>query len=414
MPLKGAIVILLSLTFVPSLARAQELRMLYMAQAGYQPSDIIQRADAFEAKTGIAVRLFFVEYEEQYNLIIESAAKTEADYDIILVDLIWTADFAERALIDPTPPGMESEVRRGIIPEIYDAFTYAGRIWAVPFLANFQLFYTNMELLHRAGFIHPPATLEELVDMAESAKEKGVLEYPLFDSLHKQEALVCEFVWLVGAFGGDLVDGNGNIDLTTEPSRSALAFLVGLLDRGLLNPYSLSSEEVFAAEVFLWDDCLFTTNWTFLSGLIEDSERPIRRVGKASLIPPSRATLRDGAETSTISGFQGLSVTRNSVHKEQAWEFIRFLSSPEFQRKHLEEMSVWQQVWTEETTLREDPDIDLKKRQIVRVHNRPIHPQYREVSARLQYWIYEALMGNVEPDTALRNAQRDIDRLLQQ
>jgi multiple sugar transport system substrate-binding protein len=387
--------------------------MLYMAQAGYQPSDIVQRAKSFEEQTGIEVNLSFVEYEDQYNLIIESSNKQVADYDIILVDLIWTADFAEAAIIDPIPPHLVEEVEQGIIPEIYSAFSYAGRLWAVPFLANFQLFYTNMELLHRAGFIRPPATLEELVEIASQAKEMGLIEYPMFDSLRKQEALVCEYVWLVGAFGGDLVDETGKIDLTTPASRRALEFLVGLLDEGLLNPYSLQSEEVFTAEVFIWGDCLFTTNWTFLTGLIKESDLPIRETGKASLIPSSRAIAASGEATSTISGFQGLSVTRNSVHKDKAWQFIRYLSSPEFQRKHLEEMSVWKQVWTEENTLREDPDIELKKRQIIGVHNRPIHPQYREISARLQHWIYEALLGNVEPDEAMENAQRDIDRLLQ-
>ena len=387
--------------------------MLYMAQAGYQPSDILQLAKSFKEKTGIAVDLSFVEYEEQYNLIIESSNKTTADYDIILVDLIWTADFAERAIIDPIPSHLVNEVKQGIIPEIYSAFTYADRIWAVPFLANFQLFYTNMELLHRAGFIRPPTTLEELVDMASTAKKMGVIEYPLFDSLRKQEALVCEFVWLVGAFGGNLVDQTGKINLTTPASRSALEFLVDLLDKELLNPYSLYSEEVFASEVFIWGDCLFTTNWTFLSGLIKESDLPIRRAGKASLIPPAQAIASSGDESSTISGFQGLSVTLNSVHKENAWQFIRYLSSPAFQRMHLEEMSVWKQVWTEENTLREDPNIDLKKQQIVRVHNRPIHPQYREISASLQHWIYEALLENVEPNDALENAQQDIDRLLE-
>jgi len=387
--------------------------MLYMAQAGYQPSDILQLAKSFEEKTGIAVDLSFVEYEEQYNLIIESSNKTTADYDIILVDLIWTADFAERAIIDPIPSHLVNEVKQGIIPEIYSAFTYADRIWAVPFLANFQLFYTNMELLHRAGFVRPPTTLEELVDMASTAKKMGVIEYPLFDSLRKQEALVCEFVWLVGAFGGNLVDQTGKINLTTPASRSALEFLVDLLDKELLNPYSLYSEEVFASEVFIWGDCLFTTNWTFLSGLIKESDLPIRRAGKASLIPPAQAIANSGDESSTISGFQGLSVTLNSAHKENAWQFISYLSSPAFQRMHLEEMSVWKQVWTEENTLREDPNIDLKKQQIVRVHNRPIHPQYREISARLQHWIYEALLEKVEPNEALENAQQDIDRLLE-
>jgi multiple sugar transport system substrate-binding protein len=390
----------------------QELNMLYMAQAGYQPSDILREARSFEEKTGIAVNLSFVEYEDQYNLIIESSKKQTADYDIILVDLIWTADFAEKAIIDPIPSYLVEEVKAGIIPEIYSAFTYNERIWAVPFLANFQLFYTNMELLRRSGFIRPPATLEELVDMACTAKKMGVIDYPLFDSLRKQEVLVCEFVWLVGAFGGDLVDQHGKINLITPACAKALDFVVNLLDEGLLNPYSLASEEVFAAEVFIWGDCLFTTNWTFLTGLIRESELPIRRSGKASLIPSAEAVARNGDTASTISGFQGLSVTRNSLYKEKAWRFISYLSSPAFQRKHLAEMSVWQQVWTEENTLKEDPNIELKKEQILRVHHRPIHPRYREVSARLQHWIYEALSGNIDARAALENAQRDIDNLL--
>lgn len=412
--MKSAAITLLNLILFTLAIQGQELNMLYMAQAGYQPSDILQQARSFEENTGIVINLSFVEYEDQYNLIIDSSKKNTADYDIILVDLIWTADFAERAIIDPIPQYLADEVKAGIIPEIYSAFTYTNRIWAVPFLANFQLFYTNMELLHRAGFIRPPATLEELVDMASTAKKMGVIDYPLFDSLRKQEALVCEFVWLVGAFGGELVDQqHGKIDLITPACRKALEFLVKLLDAGLLNPYSLHSEEVFAAEVFIWGDCLFTTNWTFLSGLIRGSELPIRRSGKASLIPSALAVVSNGDTTSTISGFQGLSVTRNSLHKEKAWRFIAYLSSPKFQREHLAEMSVWQQVWTEENTLKEDPEIDLKKQQILRVHHRPIHPRYREVSARLQHWIYEALSGNVDAQEALENAQREIDNLLQ-
>ncbi len=322
------------------------------------------------------------------------------------MDLIWTADFAEQKIIEPIPSYLETEIKEGIIPEIYQAFEYSDKIWAVPFLANFQLFYTNMDLLNRAGFDQPPTSLEEVVDMALSVKERGLIKYPLFDSLRKQEALVCEYVWLVGAFGGDLVDSEGNINLLSAPNLKALEFLVGLLDLGLMNPYSLHSEEVFASEVFLWGDCLFTTNWTFLTGLIKESELPISKTGKASLIPGQKNI------TSTVSGFQGLSVTRNSSSKTTAWEFIRYLSSPEFQKMHLDEMSVWKQVWTEKETSQKDPEIALKRNQIIGVHNRPIHPQYRRISTSLQKWIYEALRKKVSPELALRMAQRDIDRLI--
>lgn len=396
---------------LPAAVRGEEINMLYMAQAGYQPSDIQDRARAFEEQTGIRVQTHFAEYEDQYNLIMESMEKAEADYDVILLDLIWTADFAERRVIEPIPPELSGEVREAIVPEIYSAFEYGDRIWALPFLANFKLFYTNMALLHRAGFTRPPSTLEELVSMAEVAKERGIIDYPFFLPLRKQEALICEFVWLTGAFGGDLLDNRGRIDVTAEPARRALGFLVDLLERGLLNPYSLQVEEVFAAEVFTSGDALFTANWTFLVRLINESEPPMRRAGEPGLIPAAADVAARGTRTSTVSGFQGLAVTRNSANKSEAWRFIRFLSSPEFQRRHLEEMSVWREVWSEPSTLERDPTIELKRRQIGGVNHRPIHPAYRRISERLQYWIYEALRGAVDPDTALENAQREIDEL---
>lgn len=397
---------------VSQVVLAEEIHMLYMAQAGYQPSDIIRRARSFEEQTGIAVKLSFVEYEDQYSLILESSEKPEAEYDVITVDLIWTAEFAEQKIIDPLPPELEAEVKKGIVPEIYSSFIYDENLWAMPFLANFQLMYTNMELLQNTGFSQPPETLEELVEMAEAAKQKEVVEYPLFLPLRKQEALICVLVMLTGAYGGDLTDATGRINVDTPASRQGLGFLVDMLDRGLLNPYSLQQEEVFAAEVFTWGDSLFTMNWTYVLGLMKDIERPIHEAGRASLIPPSETVLEKGGISSTISGFQGLSVAHNSERKEDAWRFIGYLSSPDFQRMHLEEMSVWQRVWTEEKTLQQDPHIELKRRQILGVRNRPIHPRYREISTRLQYWVYEALRGTVNVRGALGNAQKEIEQFI--
>ena len=383
--------------------------MLYMAQAGYQPSDIQERAESFEEETGIGVQLHFAEYEDQYSLIMNSMDKAVADYDVILLDLIWTAEFAERQIIDPIPPRLVDDVEEGIIPEIHSAFRYDGQMWAFPFLANFQLFYTNTELLHRTGYDRPPRSLDELVEIATAAAESGVIEYPIFLPLRKQEVLICEFVWLVGAFGGDLLDEHGNIDIVSPASREALAFLVDLLDRGLLNPYSLQSAEVFAAEVFTWGDALFTVNWTFLVGLIAESEMEIRHTGRASLIPTAVRFAGNGLSTSTVSGFQGLSVTQNSSRKEDAWRFIRYLASPDFQRQHLDEMSVCREVWQEPGTLVRDPHIDLKRRQILGVHNRPIHPRYREISIRVQHYLSEALLKRMSPGEALEAAQAEID-----
>ena len=97
------------------------------------------------------------------------------------------------------------------MPQIYSAFTWRDRLWAVPFHIDFQMLYTNMDDMKRIGARDPPRTLEELVRLARRAKAAGVVKYPFFDSWRQQEVLTCEFTWLVGAFGGSLVDGAGRI-----------------------------------------------------------------------------------------------------------------------------------------------------------------------------------------------------------
>ncbi|HUX11921.1 MAG TPA: extracellular solute-binding protein [Spirochaetia bacterium] len=391
-------------------ASAENLRMLYMAQAGYQPQSIQERAKEFTHDTGVPVDLTFAEYEDQYNLIAEAAAGKIPPFDVILVDLIWTADFARHHIIDPVPQPLVDRVKSGIIPEIYSAFEYRDRMWAYPFLANFQLFYSNSDLLHKAGFDRPPSTLEELVHMAELAKARGVADYPIFESWRKQEVLICDFVWLVGAFGGSLDAPHGRINVESTAARRALDFMVMLLKKGLVNPYSLQSDELFSADAFLWGDALFTTNWTFILGRM--NEVPFNSTHfEASLIPVAEAEKKTASSTSTVSGFQGLSVMSNSRHKDLAWRFASYLSSPEFSRRHLEEMSVWKQVWNEAWTSERDPYLSIKRAELKGVHNRPAEPDYRSISAALQDWIYQALTGKVTSAVALAGAQREIDRV---
>ncbi len=389
---------------------ANDISFLYMAQSGYQPLDILSRAEAFYRKTGIKVHAFFPQYKDRYGKIIRSVKQKSSSYDVILIDLIWMMDFIKNGYLEPLPQRLENKVETGIIPEIYSAFSYQHRLWAVPFHADFQLLYINKRLLSEAGFNAPPQTLEAMVQMAETAKKKGLLKYPIFDSWNKQEVLVCEYTWLTGAFGGTLTDTNGKINLETKPALKALRFMVKLLKEGLMNPYALKSDEVFSSEVFLSGDCLFSTNWTFLAELARKSSLPIKDFWEPALIPVSRNVSSSAdSRTASISGYEGLGVPVTSHDKKDAWAFIAFLSSPDFQEKHLDYMSVWKKVWSEKNTLKNDPYISLKEKQIKGVCNRPVVENYNMVSSILQKWLYKALLMEIAPDKALKKAQEEID-----
>ncbi len=409
--MKKGIIVIVFLLFSSSLF-SKEISFLYMAQSGYQPPDILARANAFYKKTGIKVHAYFPQYKDRYGKIIKSVTQKASSYDVILIDLIWMADFIKKGYLEPVPRYLTKNVETGIIPEIYSAFTYNNKLWAVPFHADFQLLYINKKLLSQAGFSKPPKTLEEMVRMAEVTKKRGLLKYPLFDSWNKQEVLVCEYTWLTGAFGGSLTAGNGRINLETKPALKALTFMVTLLKKGLMNPYSLKADELFSSEVFLSGDCLFSTNWTFLVELARKSDLPIKNIWQPALIPVSKdLSRRSNRRTVSISGYEGLGVPVTSHDKKSAWEFISFLSSPDFQEKHLDYMSVWKKVWVEKNTIKNDPFIRLKEKQIKGVCSRPVTENYNRISGVIQKWIYKALLMDSTPREALRNAQNEINRI---
>ncbi len=389
---------------------SEALRMLYMSQSGYQPRDIQARAEEYLRETGKEVKLTFAEYEDVYDFIQRSSAKKTADFDVVLADLIWMDDYLAKGILDVVPGPLARQISEGIVQEIYRPFEKDGLFWAFPFLANHQLFYVNRELLVRAGFDRPPSTLEEMVEMARMAKKTGVIKYPLFASWNRQESLICCFTILAGAFGGGLLDANGKPRVDSTPCVRALQFMVSLLDDGLMNPYSLRSDEVFAAEAFLIGDVLFETNWTFVTGRMQRNIYPSGNGLEVALIPVSR-DVRSFASTSTVSGYQGLAVTSNSARKEEAWSFVEYLASPQFQRQHLSEMSVWKKVWEEKSTAEIDPNIGLKKAQLAGVHDRPGNPRYRAISRILQDAIYSAFKKRTPPRRALALAQSRIEAL---
>lgn len=398
-PRFGIFLILLIKTSLLLTAESQPpLRFLYMVQSGYRPEEVMERAQEFTEQTGTPVLIELVEYDDLYSTV----TAVDANYDVILLDLIWTAEFAEQQLIEPLPDRLKEEISTGMIPSVQQTFAYSNQFWGYPFLADFQLFYYNRRILNLAGISQPPRNLDQLKEAAVTIKNQGIVTYPWFDSFASLEALVCEFVWLTGAFGGSL-EVNGRIKVNSAASLAALSYLKELLDEGLINPYSLQADELLSAEVFLKEDCAFTTNWTFLSGLIVNTSDPIKDYAFPALIPS------ETEQSSSINGFIGLAVMKSSSNKNKAWELIQFMASPEFQRRNLNEMSVWTKVWKEPQTTLEDPWIDIKSRQIPGLKNRPRHRDYTQISEIIQFWLTKILSEEILPEQGLNNAQQEIE-----
>lgn len=407
------VLVLAAMLVFSSIGIAQELSVLYMAQAGYQPEDISQMTEVFEEITDQKVNVTYVKYDEMHDKIVTSAAVPKGTYDVVLEDLIWTAEFGERGFMEPLDDKINETIIEDIPKAVLDAFRYDGKLWAMPFLANFQLFFYNQDMIEKAGFEGPPETLEEMVTQMKAMKEKGIVEYPWVDSWNQKEGLVCEYVWLTGSFGGDTFNENGEPIFNEGPGLEALQFMKMLLDEELANPQSLTSNETMAKDVFIAGDAAFTTNWTFQYGAMKNPEESeVVESGKMGLIPIAEDVVgKYQYNSSSVSGFQGAAIMANSQNKDLAWKYIRFITSPVVQRGYLVEMPVWKSVQNSSYAQQNFPTIKVKAKEIASVHHRPKVPNYPEVSSILQRYIHQCLEGKFEPKEALDKAVEEINNL---
>ncbi|MBI2263785.1 MAG: extracellular solute-binding protein [Armatimonadetes bacterium] len=390
------------------------LHVLYMAQAGYQPPVFEAITKDFEAQNpNVKVNVSFVKYDEQHEKIVTSAASPTATYDVIALDLVWTAEFASRNFVLPVETRVTEKTKKDISPVIWDAFTYQDHVWAMPFLANFQLFFYNKTMLAKAGFSGPPKTIEEWEAQMVALKKKKILEYPFSDSWNQKEGLVCEYVWWTGACGGETFNEKGEPVFNQGPGLAALETMVRWVKEGLVNPVALTSDEPAAKDTFLAGEAAFTSNWTFQYKLMKDpANSRVAEDAEMGLIPVSKSIYEKAKNhTATVSGFQGLAIMANSRNPEEAWQYITHVTSPKVQASHLEEMPVWLPVQRDQGNRKKDPVLSTKSDQIEGAHHRPKLVKYPEVSSIMQRYIHQALEQKMSAKEALDKAAAEIKAL---
>ncbi len=96
-------------------------------------------------------------------------------------------------------------------------------------------------------------TIEEMEAQMRALKKSGIVKYPMIASWNQKEGLICEYVWMVGAYGGELFDSAGEPVFHRGPGGvTALETMVRWVQDGLVNPpLSLTADELLVKDVFI-------------------------------------------------------------------------------------------------------------------------------------------------------------------
>jgi multiple sugar transport system substrate-binding protein len=101
-----------------------------------------------------------------------------------------------------------SELTDDMYPANLAAMTQEDKLYGLPYYTDFHTLMYNNDLLTKAGFDKPPATLSELTDMCVEIKKQGIAEYPLAMWINQEQNFKEIMYSLVYASGGDWFDDN--------------------------------------------------------------------------------------------------------------------------------------------------------------------------------------------------------------
>ncbi len=79
--------------------------------------------------------------DQQRELVARRLAAEDSDIDIIGMDVIWTAEFAEAGWIKPWEGARADRAREGKLDGPLRTAEYQDQLWAAPFTTNTQLLW---------------------------------------------------------------------------------------------------------------------------------------------------------------------------------------------------------------------------------------------------------------------------------
>lgn len=267
-----------------------------------------------------------------YYLRLLNEASDEVD--VMQVDVVWTGILGDHAL-DLQAIFTAEEIARHFPSNIKNNMV-RGRLVAMPWFADFPSLYYRTDLLAKYNFAGPPRTWDELRRMAEIIQEgerkDGNLGFSgyVFQG-RAYEGLTCNALeWQYSFGGGNFLNDDESPNLNNPQTIAAFRMAAGW--PGVISPRDVLDFDEEDGRLF-WQrgDAAFLRAWTVI--YVQTQQSLIGRNFDVAPLPAGP----DG-RAATLGGWQ-LMVSRYTRHPEAAVELVRFLTSPQEQKRRAIEAS---------------------------------------------------------------------------
>jgi multiple sugar transport system substrate-binding protein len=338
------------------------------------------------------------------------------DLDVILGDVIWTAQLAESGWISDLSDRFTESQRKEFLPGSVEAITYKGKAFGMPWYTDTGLLYYRKDLLQESGFDGPPKTWDELKQMTRKVREDAGLKYGFVFQGAAYEGGVCDGMEFIWTHGGEVLDPNDPTKVLVD-SPQAIAGLAterSMITEGISPEGVTVYKEDESAGAFLNGDAVFLRNWPYVYALVGTSEYPKldpEQVGVSEL--PSA----DGEPGNGTVGDQPLYISSTATDPDAAWKFIQFLSAPEQQKIRAVEgayLPTRTALYSDQEIQEKVPVVVLAQEALQHTRPRPVSPYYSDMSLEMAEQFNASLSGDISPEEAARTLKEQLERFIKE
>jgi multiple sugar transport system substrate-binding protein len=355
---------------------------------------------------------------DQLDQLVTNLQARSDVYDVMNLDVIWTAQFASSGWIVPINPRLFP--LNGFLKPAVATATYAGQLYAVPFTSNAGLLYYRKDILAKAG-VAPPKTWAQLAADARTIAPRYHLG-GYGSQFANYEGLTVNFAEAVQSAGGRILSANGTrVTVNSPQARAALSFLASGFREGWIPKASLGWDEEDSRYAFERGKLLFLRNWPYVYG---DATIPGPIVGYPSSPAPDNEVAgkfgvtylpgEDGPGSSTLGG-ANLAISAFSRHQRTALAFIKFLTSLSSERQVLVDASqppVWTRLYENPALIKRFPYLPVLKKAILTAQPRPEIASYNQLSLAISSAVHQALMQRESVDATLTGLSRELNQII--
>jgi trehalose/maltose transport system substrate-binding protein len=339
--------------------------------------------------------------DTQRQSLVRRLAAKDSSIDMMSMDVIWTAEFAEAGWIKPWPEKYAAAVRKGTLKGPLQTGIYQGKLYAAPANSNTQLLWYRKDLVKA-----PPKTWPEMIAMAEKMKTAGRIEI----QGAAYEGTTVWFNSLVDSAGGKILDAPDKVGTDKRALQQAADVMSQLAKSKAADPSLKNQKEDQNRLAFETGQAAFQVNYPFIYPSAKtNNPKLFKEIGWA----PYPAVAAGRPNSAPVGGFNW-GVGAYTKHPDLAFQAATCLRDPQNQRSFAIDGGLpptLTSVYDDKAFVKSYPFAALVRRQLDAGAVRPQSPVYADVSLAIYTTLSPA--ANIDRKTVVGTLTQRISDALQ-